>query len=378
MRFLFIVQGEGRGHLTQTITLFEMLQEAGHTVCAVMVGKSERRVIPEFFKQRIKAPIHLMASPNFVTDKNNKSVKLLTTIAYNARFSPRFFASLSFIDEKVKEHQPDVIINFYDFLGGLYSLLYRPKAHYVCVGHQYLAEHPQFEFSKGKPLDKWLFKFNNKLTSFGADLKLSLSFSEYTPLRYKKNVVAPPLLRKEVFNLQPESEDFILAYMVNSGYGQEVMDWSDQNPGTKIHCFWDEKSKPEVYQHNADLTFHQVNDKKFLDLMGKCKGYVSTAGFESICEAMYLQKPVLMIPVAGQYEQECNALDAKKAGAGISASSYKIDELLRFISEGKHQGSSHNEWLKSAKSVFLKELEVLKPIAYSEVAEKGVLKPGFQ
>ena len=32
MKFLFIVQGEGRGHLTQAITLEEILRRNGHEV----------------------------------------------------------------------------------------------------------------------------------------------------------------------------------------------------------------------------------------------------------------------------------------------------------------------------------------------------------
>ena len=63
------------------------------------------------------------------------------------------------------------------------------------------------------------------------------------------------------------------------------------------------------------LSFHQIDDVKFLNAMAGCKAYASTAGFESICEAMYLGKPVLMVPA--HIEQDCNAYDAMKAGAGI-------------------------------------------------------------
>ena len=43
MKFLFIVQGEGRGHLTQAITLEEILRRNGHEVVEVLVGKSSSR-----------------------------------------------------------------------------------------------------------------------------------------------------------------------------------------------------------------------------------------------------------------------------------------------------------------------------------------------
>ena len=37
MKFLFIVQGEGRGHLTQAITLEEILRRNGHEVVVKVV-----------------------------------------------------------------------------------------------------------------------------------------------------------------------------------------------------------------------------------------------------------------------------------------------------------------------------------------------------
>lgn len=369
MKFLFLIQGEGRGHLSQAITLEKILLDAGHSVCCTLVGKSERRIIPEYFKRNMHSPIREIASPNFVTDKKNKSVQLIRTILYNARYTPRFLKSLRLVHETVAQYQPDFIINFYDFLGGLYSFFYKPKAHYVCIGHQYLAYHPSFPFAPNKPLDKLLFTFNNALTSWRADLRIALSFSPYTPARIGSLVVTPPLLRHEVLESTPQAEEFLLAYMVNSGYGEEVMEWSQQHPETRIHCFWDEKSKPEVWEYSPSLTFHQVNDVKFLDYMRRCKGYVSTAGFESICEALYLQKPVLMIPVKGQYEQACNALDAQKAGAGIVSESYQIDLLLDYINRNKGKESPYRHWYQETPWIITQVLEALEPVHYQETKE---------
>ena len=57
MKFLFIVQGEGRGHLTQAITLEEILLRNGHEVVEVLVGKSSSRRLPGFFNRSIHAPV---------------------------------------------------------------------------------------------------------------------------------------------------------------------------------------------------------------------------------------------------------------------------------------------------------------------------------
>ena len=73
------------------------------------------------------------------------------------------------------------------------------------------------------------------------------------------------------------------------------------------------------------LSFHQLDDVKFLRYMAGCKAYATTAGFESVCEAMYLGKPLLMVPA--HIEQECNAYDAMCAGAGIISTSFSLDRL---------------------------------------------------
>ena len=52
--------------------------------------------------------------------------------------------------------------------------------------------------------------------------------------------------------------------------------------------FWDRSDAEEVTRIDETLSFHQIDDVKFLNAMAGCKAYASTAGFESICEAMYL------------------------------------------------------------------------------------------
>ncbi|WP_373397292.1 hypothetical protein V8V91_22395 [Algoriphagus halophilus] len=52
MKFLFIIQGEGRGHLTQAISFSKMLEVQGHQLTGVIVGKSKRRIIPDFLFSR--------------------------------------------------------------------------------------------------------------------------------------------------------------------------------------------------------------------------------------------------------------------------------------------------------------------------------------
>ncbi len=349
--YLLAVQGEGRGHMTQAITMYEMLIEQGHKVCAVIVGASERREVPSFFFEKIKAPIIKLQSPNFVTDEKNKSINVPKTLWSNLRQIKKFRASLKRIDALMKEYQPDVVINFFDLLIGLYYRFYKPKAKLICIAHQYIYFHPEFEFPEGHLIDRLSIKYYTRLTAARSSKNLALSFYKIHTTN-EDVVIVPPLLRKEVFELQSQKkEDFYLVYLVNNGYFEEVLNWHKANPAEQIHCFTDQAEKlMNAYNFDKEkLHVHAINDKLFLDMMSRSSGLASTAGFESVCEAMYLGKPVLMVPVEGHFEQLCNSRDAYKAGAGIFSDHFDISKLVNFSSTFNSNNNWYKIWVQNAK-----------------------------
>ena len=64
MKMLFIIQGEGRGHLTQALSLRRKLADEGHQVVGVLVGKSPARRIPDFFMEKIKKYMQIICICN--------------------------------------------------------------------------------------------------------------------------------------------------------------------------------------------------------------------------------------------------------------------------------------------------------------------------
>lgn len=357
MRYLFIIQGEGRGHMTQALSMATILRNQGHVITHVIVGKSQRRKLPAFFSQKIGAPIEHLDSPNFVTDKDQKSVKPFRTVVYSLLKAPVYQKSINRIDEIVKADEPDVIINFYDFLGGLYNFTKRPKARFVCIAHQFLIAHPAFDFPPKRAADKLSLRIGNKIASLGADKILALSFQHFGDVPRKKLFVVPPLLRDEVKQVKISSGDHLLIYMVNPGYASEVEAFHRQFSEQSLHCFWDKQDMPNPYQPTKNLTFHQLDDKLFIRMMASARGYVTTAGFESVCEAMYMGKPVLMVPVEGHYEQACNAVDAVKAGAGISSEQFDISKLHEYLPRHQPVGEQFQRWADSAGEKFVNHLQ---------------------
>ena len=74
MKILFVIQGEGRGHLTQALSLRQKLMGEGHEIVGVLVGKSPVRRLPDFFFEKIEAPVYLFEIPNFLPSAKNKHV----------------------------------------------------------------------------------------------------------------------------------------------------------------------------------------------------------------------------------------------------------------------------------------------------------------
>ena len=106
------------------------------------------------------------------------------------------------------------------------------------------------------------------------------------------------------------------------------------------------------------LSFYYLDDKEFLRQMAGCRAYASTAGFESICEAMYLGKPLMMVP--SHIEQKCNAYDATRESAAIESDKFDLSVLLDFAEKGHfHRDEKFPDWALSAAEVIVNELETL-------------------
>ena len=188
MKILFIIQGEGRGHLTQALSLRQKLMAEGHEIVGVLVGKSPARRLPDFFLNKIQSPVYPFESPNFLPTAKNKQVSLMRSVLYNV-------------------------------------LRLRPKATMVCIAHQYLFLHPDFVFPKQSTLSLASLRFFTRLTAIGSVKKLALSFRKMREAPLGGIVVVPPLLRQEVLDAVPSNGSYLHGYLLNSGFSEEIRSW---------------------------------------------------------------------------------------------------------------------------------------------------------
>ena len=357
MKFLFVVQGEGRGHLTQSIALKEMLTKNGHEVVAVLVGKNNRRELPDFFSKSIKTTIYRFESPNFLPASKNKKTNIWISIIYNFLKTGHYLRSIHFIKKKIKQLDVDVVVNFYELLTALTYVWFPPRVPYISVAHQYLFLHPDYKFPHNSKTELKMLTFFTRVTCFKASKLFALSIKQMDNIPLYNLVVVPPLLRKEVLDAEAKKGDYLHGYMLNDTYADEIIEFQKTHPGINMHFFWDRKSVLEEEIINEHLSFHRLNDKKFVEYMAACKAYATTAGFESVCEAMYMGKPVLMVPT--HIEQACNAYEASLSGAGIVAHNFDLEELLEHIPQYKVNDEFY-KWVKQSDTYWLKEFQFKK------------------
>ena len=356
MKVMFTVQGEGRGHMTQAIAMQEMLQRHGHRVAAVLVGSNQNRSLPAFFEEAFAGRVQSIPSPGFAV-ANGRGISLVRTATNAFANAPTFSRSLRTIHETVTAVQPDLIVNFLEPLLGVYNAVRRHHVPVLAVGHQFMLDHPAFVEDRKRSLDRLGMSAYVALTGTRS-AKLALSFYKAPDLPRRRLFVCPPILRRQLFEQRADSfEGHLLVYLLNAGYADDIVRWHRDHPEVPVHCFYDKAGAPDEERVDSHLTFHKIHGEKFLRLMASARGVACTAGFESVSEAAYLGKQVLMIPVENHFEQFLNARDAERTGIGLADTTFRLSRLLEPVSNDVT--ATFRAWVDQADAIAMNAVETV-------------------
>lgn len=352
MRVLFLIQGEGRGHLTQALALAPMLRRAGHTVVAALVGGTPGRSLPAFFEDEIGAPVERFDEPGFAYGPTG--LDLVGTALRNVRHARRLLRAPQHVRRAVARHRPDVLVSFFTSVAGRLGDVGVPV---VCVGHQYAFHHPVYPFPEGRALAARAACWWTDRSAPPGARRLALSFYPAEPVAGKNLRVMPPLLRDGVRARRVRNDGSLLVYLMHPALAPRIEAWAARRPGQEVHVFWDRPDAPETLAKGPHLTFHRLHGERFLDQMARCRALVCTAGFESVSEAMYFGKPALMVPLGGHFEQTCNARDAEAAGGGLYAPALTDDALDALLARDPAPVPGFRAWVDEAEALFVDEIE---------------------
>jgi uncharacterized protein (TIGR00661 family) len=364
MRIMFLVQGDGRGHMTQAISAAQILERQGHQIVAVTVGTNPSRTVPEFFTQAFGERLKPIASPGF-SFQSGRGVALGATLRQAICGMDAYRKSLGVIAEAMASTQPELILNFLEPLAGVFNLLHPHPVPVVSIGHQFMLRHPEFVCCAKLAFQQWTMRQYVALAG-ARSTRLALSFYPAAAIPRQRLFVCPPLLRSQVFELTPELPGrFLLAYVLNQGYAEDILRWHAAFPDVEVHCFCEKPKVEPVWRYDATLSFHKLDGAKFLKMMAQSRGVACTAGFESLSEAAWLGKRLLVVPVANHVEQHLNALDAQKAGLAVVGTGFDLTPLLRHRSTADLQW--YRTWVSGAASNLL---SVIDEVSYAARAAR--------
>jgi uncharacterized protein (TIGR00661 family) len=319
MRILYGVVGEGMGHATRSRVLLESLVKK-HEVHIVVSGRAQKYLADRF------SSVHGIWGLQIAYEGNH--VKTWQTVLENLKGAVTGWPkNVREYFDLVHDFSPDVVISDFESFSYLFAknrflpvvsvdnmqVLNRTRHDPSLLrGHE-----DAFEMSRSIVKSKLPGCFHYLVTTFF-----------YPELRKDRTTLVPSILRPEILAAKPERGDHLLVYQSatsNSGLPAILKE-------AKVPC--------RVYGLRRDLTEEQVDgnvtycpfsETKFIDDLRTCRAVVAGGGFTLMSEAVYLRKPMLSVPIEGQFEQTLNALYLERLGYGAYAKTLTAPGLLDFL-----------------------------------------------
>lgn len=318
MKILFGVQTEGNGHITQCIATKQYLQSQGIEVTTAFAAK-KKRGLPKYFTDEFNVIDY--DGFDFVFD-NVGRVVIWKTIVKNTFELPRLIVSFIKICVIIQKEKPDAIFNYYEPLVGLTALFFK-NIKYVSFGHQYAMDSVIYPRINGYIVQKLFLSIINKITSIRAKI-VALSYYEFNDTTM---IVSPPILRAESYSISDKKEDFVLVYLMNEDMLPQLISQAKKYPDINIQCF---TKLTKQYDELPNLKLFNLDGKLFQEKMKVCKAVVCSGGFETSAEAIYQNKPLLMIPMPNHYEQHANCNDAYLSSYAIYSESIDLSKIPKY------------------------------------------------
>ena len=354
--------------MTQALAVRDFLEAAGHRVTVVLLGTSRFHEVPPYFKERLRIPVHTHPALTLVPDRASRGVNARRSVVNGLGMIPRLVMGGFAMRRTIRAHRPDVVVNFFDFVAGFVDFFsWRPPGPpRVALAHAYLLGHPDAAPSPPDPVGHRGLSILSTVAAAGAGRPLALSF-DALPDTPRVRVV-PPLLRPGLDALRLHDGGYLLAYALNGGYARDVADWQARNPSVEVHCYVSGGGRGLGIEGGAGFHLHALDDLRFLEHLAGCRAFVGTAGFEAVCEAFYLGKPILAIPVDDHFEQAFNAADMRRTGIANTGSFQDLDAFwnaLRPPSEERVR--TFRSWVARAPELIVGAIE--------EAARRGAGSP---
>lgn len=337
MRYFCGVQATGRGHFSRYLVVREILERAGHEV----FGYSTGRELPSYAAgvQRFQP------GPSFFIRGNR--VDFAASLKYNVRNLRGYYRSIADLAEFLREELYDEAI--VDFEPVSARALARAGMKFTIFDNQTLA------------LLKFPYKGPAKMAARGMrtfvrfyygslrGAKRILTYS-FAPLQAQlpHQEIIPPCVRREVLDIQPTAGDHLLFYSSIGELPPGLIEFARANPSVEIRAYVLAKPPAGVPDN---IVLPTLNSAGFLPDFASCRGFIANAGFESLAEAIHLRKPVTVVPIRGQWEQQLNGFLVEHFGIGQSAMNFSRETFERAARHEAPPSEQVRDWVSRGREI---------------------------
>lgn len=297
-RILYGIHGTGHGHAMRGLTLARALPR--HEFLFVANDDAPSVLQGEFPVTRL---------PNLGTVFKNYQVDIRATIK---RAVPILLNRREYIRQALKiieSFKPDVCMTDLEY--------FVPRAAKIAglpcltLDHQHVLTSCSHDLPASLRWDAFLQGLTPRYLFRPTEANLVISFYR-PPIRTRyRTIIAPPILRDKVIDLRPTDEGHILVYQSNST-DRRLIDFLKLSTGRTCHVF----GYGNAAGRDGNIIFEKRDEDKFLRLLAGCSYVIQGGSHTLMSEALYLNKPIISLPIAAMVEQRLNALYLEKLGYG--------------------------------------------------------------
>jgi uncharacterized protein (TIGR00661 family) len=319
VRILYGVQGEGMGHAMRAGVVLERLARE-HEVRIVASGRAF-----EYLAER-GPHVHEIWGLSFA--KDGAEVRIAQSVLQNLLGAvggwPRDVRAYL---ELAEAFHPDVVISDFESFSVLFAQRHRlPILSIDNIQMLNRCKHDaellrgyrrDFELARAYVAAKVPRAFHYVITTFF-----------YPELRRKRTTLVPPIVRPDVVAARSEPGEHLLVYWTGDDAALRVL------ARAGVACrIYGRLGAGEEDLVDGSLTHCAFSPWRFVDDLRTCRALVTGGGFTALSEALYLRKPVLSLPLAGQAEQQLNARYLARLRYGAFAPALTDEVLERFLEE---------------------------------------------
>ncbi len=283
MKIFYAIQATGNGHISRAMELLPYLQQYGKV---------------DIFLSGANSSLHLDAPIKY----RSKGLSLF----YTCKGSLDYFSIIKKISPfHIKKEvtalpveKYDLIINDFECITSLACR--QKKAPSIHFGHQasfMSAKTPRPH--RPSHTGEWLLK-----NYAGATQYMGLHFKQYD------DFILTPVIKSEIWNARPFNNNHITVYLPSYCDG-EIRKFFGKLTSYRFQVF---SREVKVETKQGHLSFIPVSKARFNESLIHCAAIVCGAGFETPSEALHLKKKIMVMPIKGQYEQQCNAAALRQLG----------------------------------------------------------------